>query len=281
MSDATVNPAVPDDQELLDLLLAEEGVESGPRLVARPAGAPLVLSHAQQRLWFLQQLDPASAAYNIVAAVRLDGRLDAAALELGLNDIVARHEVLRIVFPTVEGRVAPQLLAKADARVVAHDFSAFAPTERAAAVARVQAEITALPFDLAQAPLVRLVLVRLGAAEHVAILVMHHIASDGWSMDVLVRELGAAYFSRALGQVPTWPELPPAICRLRHMATGVARIWRARGATRLLAPPTCEPTDARAADRSAAAGAAGFFRSDAYVHAARDARRGRAVARAR
>ena len=208
MSDATVNPAVPDDQELLDLLLAEEGVESGPRLVARPAGAPLVLSHAQQRLWFLQQLDPASAAYNIVAAVRLDGRLDAAALELGLNDLVARHEVLRIVFPTVEGRVAPQLLAKADARVVAHDFSAFAPTERAAAVAQVQAEITALPFDLAQAPLVRLVLVRLGAAEHVAILVMHHIASDGWSMDVLVRELGAAYFSRALGQVPTWPALP-------------------------------------------------------------------------
>src|SRR5690606_21546011 len=101
-----------DDQELLDLPLSEEGVPPSPPLVPSAPGTPLVLSPAQQRLWFLQQLDPESTAYAITGAVRLAGRLDRAALIAALRDLVARHEILRWTFPAEEGRAAPRLQAE-------------------------------------------------------------------------------------------------------------------------------------------------------------------------
>ncbi|HWA09039.1 MAG TPA: amino acid adenylation domain-containing protein [Opitutaceae bacterium] len=185
----------PADAELLDLLLAEEGVETGPRLVRRPPGTKPPLSHAQQRLWFLQQLDPAGAAYNITTAVRWRGRLDAAALEAALNDVVARHEVLRTVFPAEDGRAAARVLPELKVPVRWTDQTAAGgETDR--------------PFDLATAPLLRLGVSRSGTDESVVTLTVHHIVADAWSMEVFVRELGEAYAARLQGRAPGWSELP-------------------------------------------------------------------------
>lgn len=201
--------SLPDEtDELLGLLIAEEGGPAGPRLERRQAGAPPAMSPAQRRLWVLQQLEPASPAYNLSAAVQLRGRLDVGALEGALNDLLERHEVLRTAFSEEDGRAVPRLWVDAAVRISWRDFSELPAAERPAAASRVQAEEAARPFDLAKAPLVRLHVVRLSDEEHRAVLVMHHIVSDAWSMDVLVRELGLAYSARTEGRAPSWAELP-------------------------------------------------------------------------
>ena len=159
------------------------------------------LSFAQQRLWFLNRLEERSAAYNIPVAVRLAGVLDRVALRLALGDVVGRHESLRTVFPEVDGVAQQRVVEGApELELVAADGEA----ELAAAVARA-AEYR---FDLtAELPL-RVWLFALSPAEHVLLLVLHHIAGDGWSMGPLGRDLAAAYGARCAGQVPDWEPLP-------------------------------------------------------------------------
>ncbi len=171
-----------------------------PMRVERPAEPPL--SFAQERLWFLDQLDPGSAAYNMPAAVRLLGPLQPAALAAALERIVARHEALRTRFESREGRpmqvIEPAVelaLKRADA----------ADLEAALAVCREEAS---RPFDLTRAPLVRACLLRLSEEDWVFQVTMHHVVSDGWSLGVFVRELAALYEALSMGQEPALSPLP-------------------------------------------------------------------------
>jgi hypothetical protein len=148
------------------------------------------LSFAQQRLWFLYQLDPASPLYNMFSASRLHGALDAGVLGRALAEIVRRHEALRTGFAAEAGEPVQVIAPAGSWRLECEDLGGLGAVEREAEVQRrVQAEATR-PFDLA-GPLFRAHLLRTGPEEHVLLLCMHHIVSDGWSMEVLTRELNA------------------------------------------------------------------------------------------
>src|SRR4051794_3093162 len=158
-------------------------------------------SFAQQRLWFLDQLDPGSAAYNMTGALRLRGPLDVAAAERVLTEVVRRHEVLRTTFAMIDG--APmQLIAQPGPFVLGRET---AGPEGLAATAQAFA---AAPFDLARGPLLRVTLLTLDPADHVLLFSMHHAISDGWSMNVLVREVMLLYRAFAAGRPSPLPELP-------------------------------------------------------------------------
>jgi hypothetical protein len=181
-------------------------------LAARPRPELVPLSFAQERLWFIAQLEGPSATYNNPVAVRLEGDLDTAALEAALGDVIDRHEVLRTVLPAGrDGQPYQRVLAMTElgwrlpvAAVGEQELAGAGEQELAAAVARAAGE----PFDLqAQVP-VRARLLRTGAGVHVLVLVVHHVATDGWSAGVLARDLSAAYAARRQGRVPGWAPLP-------------------------------------------------------------------------
>ncbi len=169
---------------------------SGPGDPSTSPGRGLPLSFAQQRLWLLDQFEPGNPAYNIPLAVRLTGPLDVAAWERAINQIVGRHAALRATFVSVEGR-AVQVIAPVEAYsntpLPVRDLTASPPGEREAEAQRLIAEEGQRPFDLAHGPLLRASLLRLGAQEHIALLTMHHIVSDGWSMHVFIGELSTLY----------------------------------------------------------------------------------------
>jgi amino acid adenylation domain-containing protein len=168
----------------------------------------LPLSFAQQRLWFLYQLEPDKPFYNIPAAVRLKGQLDVAALEQSINEILRRHEVLRTSFKTVEGQpvqvISPSILLS----LPVIDLSELPEAYRETEIKQLQIAEAQQPFTLDTSPLLRVKLLRLGEEEHVALFTMHHIASDGWSMGMLMREVAALYQAFCNGQLSPLPELP-------------------------------------------------------------------------
>jgi len=170
--------------------------------------APLPLSFAQQRLWFLDQLRPGTSTFNIPAAVRLRGALDAGALERSLSEILRRHETLRTVFPSQEGHPVQQVLPPSPLALPVVELQALPADAQARELERRLREETLRPFDLAEGPLLRPTLYRLGREDHVLQLVMHHIVSDGWSLGVLVRELAALYEAFSAGRPSPLPELP-------------------------------------------------------------------------
>ncbi|HVG45825.1 MAG TPA: amino acid adenylation domain-containing protein, partial [Longimicrobium sp.] len=169
---------------------------------------PLALSFAQQRLWFLEQLGSLGSTYHMPMGLRLRGDLDRGALVRSLDRIVARHEVLRTSFPETDGVPAQRISAVEESpfHLVEHDLEGRPEAPRE--LDRLVAEEASAPFDLAQGPLVRGRLVRMAADDHVLLLTMHHIVSDGWSMDVLHRELGALYAAFARGLEDPLPPLP-------------------------------------------------------------------------
>ncbi|HST57554.1 MAG TPA: condensation domain-containing protein, partial [Longimicrobium sp.] len=169
---------------------------------------PLPLSFAQERLWFLDRMEPGSNAYNIPVAWRLGGALDEAALERAVGEIVRRHEALRTVFTEVDGSPV-QVVAPFDGFVLpVEDLAHVAEAERDAEVRRRADEEARRPFDLAAGPLFRAALLRLGGEDHVLLLSMHHIVSDGWSLGVLFREFSALYEAYREGGESPLPELP-------------------------------------------------------------------------
>src|SRR5215213_10163987 len=179
-------------------LYQTELIEGDPDFLTEEVYA-LPLSFAQQRLWFLDQLQPGVTAYNIPGALRLRGALKVTALEQSLNEIIARHETLRTVFSVVEGQ-AVQLIR--NSLTISLAITEVEETD----VPRLARAEAAPPFDLEAGPLLRVRLLRLSEREHVLLLTMHHIVSDGWSMGVLVRELCALYetFSQG-GESPLAP----------------------------------------------------------------------------
>lgn len=196
--------------ELLALLLKRRGLQRElPETIKRrkDPGACL-LSFAQERIWTFEQLEPGTPAYNIPMGVRLKGRLDVAALEQSLNEIVRRHEALRGSFNAVEGKpmqsVSP-FVAQA-LRVV--DLSALPAAESQTKTLRLSSEEGRQPFKLDEDLLLRSLLLRLSGDEHILLLTLHHIAADAWSLLVLTRELTALYEAFSAGQSSPLAELP-------------------------------------------------------------------------
>ncbi|RON48837.1 non-ribosomal peptide synthase/polyketide synthase [Pseudomonas frederiksbergensis] len=166
------------------------------------------LSYAQQRMWFLWQLDPHSGAYNLPGAVRLTGQLNLAALDQAFASLVARHETLRTVFQRQPDDRLQQVPASAPLVIEQVDFSALSVAEREHAVAQAAEQQSLLPFDLAVGPLLRVKLLKLAEQEHVLLLTLHHIVSDGWSMNVLIDEFIRCYDAHDAGAQPQLAPLP-------------------------------------------------------------------------
>jgi amino acid adenylation domain-containing protein len=189
----------------------DEILRGGPELAAPPirlvprAGV-LPLSFAQQRLWFLDRLAPGSPFYNIPAALRFAGPLDAAVLARALSEVRRRHESLRTVFAEVDEKPVQVILAPEPVPLPVTDLSALPVERRNEEARRLAAEEALAPFDLARGPLLRARLLRLGDEEHLGLLTVHHIISDGWSTAVLTSEVAALYEAFAAGRAPALPE---------------------------------------------------------------------------
>ncbi|HVH14035.1 MAG TPA: condensation domain-containing protein, partial [Longimicrobium sp.] len=166
------------------------------------------LSFSQQRLWFLDQLEPGTALYNVPANLQVRGALSVAALEQALTEIVRRHEALRTVFRLFGETPRQVVLPPAPLSLHLTDLSTQEPDARAASLKTLIEEESNRPFDLAAGPLFRARLVRLAAEEHVLVVGMHHIVSDGWSLGILVREVRALHEAFARGLPSPLPELP-------------------------------------------------------------------------
>ena len=173
--------------------LMPEASNSPARRESAPEGGVFPLSFSQQRLWFLDQFEPESAAYHMTQAVRLRGGLKRDALERALNAMVARHESLRTRFTVVDGRPVQVVAPALTIALPVVDASALENTAREAAIAAALHRASNEPFRLSQGPLLRMTLVKLGEREHLLVMTFHHIVFDGWSKGVFHRELAALY----------------------------------------------------------------------------------------
>ncbi|HKH48756.1 MAG TPA: amino acid adenylation domain-containing protein, partial [Thermoanaerobaculia bacterium] len=197
-------------RRLLERMLRAEQVEISRSLILprKDAAEPARLSFAQERLWFLDQLEPGSPLYNMPTALRLQGILDVGVLARTLGEVVRRHETLRTSFrETAEGPV--QVIAPARPRPLpVVDLAGLPEPRRRAESSRLAAEEALRPFDLSRGPLLRAALLRLGGEDHVALFTLHHVVSDGWSMQVLVEEVGALYGAYLAGLPSPLAPLP-------------------------------------------------------------------------
>ncbi|MEW5929981.1 MAG: condensation domain-containing protein, partial [Gemmatimonadota bacterium] len=247
----------PKHRALLQKILQQQAGPAHEPGAVRPreGGGPAPLSFAQERLWFIDRLEPGSASYNMPVARRLGGALDEAALERSLGEIVRRHEALRTVFAEVDGSPVQVIAPFGAFALPVEDLSGLGEADREAALRQRAGEEARRVFDLSAGPLFRAALLRLGAEDHVLLLSMHHIVSDGWSMEVLFRELSALYEAYREGGDSPLPELAVqyadyAVWQREQLAGEVLErqlsYWRERlaGAPELLELPTDRPRPA-------------------------------------
>ncbi len=195
------------DPTLTQLRTNDRGL-SLPPIQPRTEREQLPLSWAQERLWFLNQLEGSSATYNMPGAIRITGNLDINALQQALSEIVRRHEILRTSFPTVDGTPIQVIDPQATLNIKVVDLQQLEVTERET-ILQQQVQLEAItPFDLESAPLIRCSLWKLDATEYVLLLNMHHIVSDGWSMGIFIQELSSLYQTFTAGEPSPLAELP-------------------------------------------------------------------------
>ena len=246
-------------QHLLGLL-AQAAPPVGVPVARRTTEAPL--SFAQERFWMLHQLEPDSPASNLAGVLHLAGTLDRGALERSFTEVIARHEILRTRFAEAHGRVAQIVDPVAPIALPVHDLSALSPAARAAEIQRLSVDEPRRPYDLTRGPLLRLTLLLVAEHEHILVLAMHHVVSDGWSMmSVIVRELGALYTAFVAGQPSPLAALPfqyadYAAWERDELAAGgddQLAYWRARlaAAPERLELPTDRPRTQLTAQRGA------------------------------
>ncbi|MFL6332079.1 MAG: amino acid adenylation domain-containing protein [Pyrinomonadaceae bacterium] len=180
------------------------GLEAPP-VVPVGRDRELPLSFAQQRLWFIDQLEPGAYVYNVPGAFRLEGELNVGALERSFEEIVRRHEALRTSFASVDGRPVQVVAPALDVALPVIDLRHLPEAERETEMMRLALEEARRPFDLSKGPLLRTTLLRLGEKSHLFLLTMHHIVSDGWSVGIILRELHALYEAYASGAEPALP----------------------------------------------------------------------------
>ncbi|RKG75337.1 non-ribosomal peptide synthetase, partial [Corallococcus terminator] len=219
------------------------------------------LSFAQQRLWFIDQLEPGSSLYNMPLPLRFTGAVDESALRQSLDALMARHEVLRTTFRVEAGQPVQHIHAGATAPFESVDLTGIEDaTERQAEAKRLGIAESRRPFNLEQGPVMRALLLKLDAEEHVLVLHLHHIVSDGWSLGVLVREMTALYEAFRHGQTPALPELPVqyadyAVWQRGWLQADVLEAqlgwWKQQlsGASQVLELPTDKPRPAVASRR--------------------------------
>ncbi len=255
-------PTVAELAAAVEALRGAGGVAAPPMERVSRTG-PLPLSFAQQRLWLMDRMEPGSPAYNMPFPLRLRGALDVGALRASLDALVERHETLRTTFAERDAGPVQIIHRPAPVQLAEMDLRELPEAEREPAAERLADDDAIRPFDLARGPLLRSTLLRLGEEDHVLFLTLHHVASDGWSMQVMVREVSALYNAFSRGEEAHLPELPVqyadfAVWQRAWMSGEVLEAqlayWRERLAD---APPLLEiPTDRpRAAGRSALAGA--------------------------
>lgn len=202
-------PTVAGLSEVIEAAQREKmGLPAPPALVRVSRDQPLPVSFAQQRLWFNDRIQPGNIAYNIYPSFRLKGVLDVAALEQSLNEIIRRHESFRTIFTAVDGQPTQIVTPNLNLKLKVNDLEHVAEPEQSAEVRRITSEEAHRPFNLAQGPLIRATLLKLAAEEHLLIVAMHHITSDGWSMGVFYRELTSHYRAFASGKTPSLSVLP-------------------------------------------------------------------------
>ncbi|VVP89727.1 non-ribosomal peptide synthase/polyketide synthase [Pseudomonas fluorescens] len=185
--------------------LGVEQAHQEPPIVALPRSQPLTLSYAQERQWFLWQLEPTSTAYHVPAALRLRGELDLPALQRSFDALIARHESLRTCFVEEQGQTLQVIQAQATLELAVEDIAG--ELDDCALQALVAAETLHL-FDLQKGPLLRVKLLRMAADDHALIITLHHIVSDGWSMGIMVDELVALYAAYSANKTAQLPALP-------------------------------------------------------------------------
>ena len=197
-------------RDLVRLLLKQQGVSLAeePRIKRRENIDDYPLSFAQQRLWFLDRFDTSTPAYNISLAMRLDGPIDLRSLSRAFHEITRRHEVLRSSFVSLEGQVLQIINSPSEEPLPVVDLSALPFEAREKTRKVLIPELAQRSFDLSEGPLVNATVIKLAPDQHVFSLTMHHIVSDGWSADILMRELTTLYAAYAAGKPSPLPELP-------------------------------------------------------------------------
>ena len=168
----------------------------------------LQLSFAQQRLWFLYHLFPEIPVYNVRLLLRLAGAMDTSALQKSFQALVDRHEPLRTCFPTVDDEPVQVIRDGCPAPLLEHNLEDLPEAERATAADKLIEEEILRPFDLTHGPVIRAALLRIADQDHILLITVHHIVTDGWSLGVIQRDLAALYNAQVLRQTPTLPALP-------------------------------------------------------------------------
>ncbi len=199
----------PDKRELLMQRMNQKKAKIAPTKIQRQSrdSHSLPLSFAQQRLWFLEQLDPGNPTYNIPAAVHLQGNLNVAALEESINEIIKRHEILRTSFVTIDGQPIQVIASELKLTLPVIDLQELTKTASEQVVQELITKAAQQPFDLTQIPLLRVSLLHLSPSENVVLFTMHHIISDGWSINILIQELTTLYPKFLHGKPSPLPEL--------------------------------------------------------------------------
>ena len=202
------SPTVEGLARSVESAVREGQAPTAPELRRADRSRSLPLSFAQQRLWFIDQLEPESALYNMPGALRLEGELNVEALERSLQEIVRRHEALRTSFRATAGEPEQVINEEWRMELPVRDLRPLPAEERMKAAERLACEEAARPFDLSRGPLLRCELLLLSEKEYVLVVNLHHIVTDGWSEGILIKELGALYRAYSMGDAAEYDPLP-------------------------------------------------------------------------
>jgi amino acid adenylation domain-containing protein len=209
-------PTVAELAQTIETMIRTEQRSQTPPLVPVARDGDLPLSFAQERLWFLNQLDPDSAAYHVLRPLQIEGPLDVPLMQAVISEVVARHEVYRTTFPSVNGRPKQVIHPPYPVSLPVVDLSELSQSEREAAAHRIILAEGERVFDLARGPLWRLVLLRMSAEVHILMLTEHHLVHDGWTEGALVRDFLALYVARVAGSPLELPDLPVQYADFAH-----------------------------------------------------------------
>src|SRR6185295_11778269 len=200
-------PTIAEMAEVIEKMMSGGPSQQPPPIVRIPRDTRLPLSFAQERLWFIDQLEPGNPFYNIPVAVSLSGPLDVAVLWRSIREIIARHEALRTTFISIDGEPVQVISPSIDLPLVTVDISALDESHRTPEILRLVNQEALLKFDLSRGPLIRVSLIRVAAEEQVLLLTMHHIISDAWSMRVFIQELKLLYSNFSARLPSSLPDL--------------------------------------------------------------------------